>query len=172
MNNLIFQQSPTVHVASNIFINVRTVIMFEDTPLLQVEAVPKAGYTTKYSIYHSDGTFLAKVVGSQLYSTKEGEKAGVKLRHDPGLTVCEMGSQTLFEIRRVDPAALKTQAELHTPLGTFIKATDQGLDLFEKMNTQGALKLGNLFVSNSTFNNCDVGIRIRKDGKIGLCVNM
>jgi hypothetical protein len=60
---------------------VPTILQYDDTPLIQVVRVAEAGYTTEIPIYHSDGTYLAKVVGSQLYSTPEGQKAGVTLRH-------------------------------------------------------------------------------------------
>lgn len=113
MDNLIFQQTPEVHIASNRFIRTPTILMFEDSPLLEIERQPEAGFATRYSIYHSDGTYLAKVVGSQLYATDAGQKAGVTLRHPDKVTVCELNGQTLFEIRRLEAAALRTEAELY-----------------------------------------------------------
>ena len=173
MNNLIFQQNPIVHLASNRFISVPTIVMFDDTPLLTVESTPNAGYTTRYSIYHSDGTYLAKVVGSQIFATESGQKSGLTLRHLPGVTVCEMGTQTLFEIRRLEAAALKTQAELYTPLGTFIKASDQGLDWYgQTAQDQKALRIGGLTMVDCTIQGWDVGIRIHKDGRVGIGVKL
>jgi hypothetical protein len=77
MESLIYKQAPFVQLASNTFINVPTVLQYEDTPLISVVRVAKAGFTTEIPIYHNDGTYLAKVVGSQIYRTADGEKAGV-----------------------------------------------------------------------------------------------
>jgi hypothetical protein len=120
---LIFNESPRIEIASNAFENVPVILQFHDTPIIEVVREEQAGYTTQISIYHRDGTYLAKVKGSQLYSTKAGEKAGVTLRHPGLLTVCEMGGQTLFELRRDQAAALRLSAELYTPTGIFIKTT-------------------------------------------------
>ena len=171
-DSLIFNEEPTIHVASNRFIGIPTILMFEDTPLLEVEQIPEAGFTTKYSIYHSDGTYLAKVVGSRLFLTKDGDKAGLTLRHPAGMTVCELAGKTLFEIRRLEAAALKTEAELYSPAGTFIRASDAGLDWFKLVAGQDALKIGGLTVRGNTFTGWDVGIRVHADGRVGLGVKL
>ncbi len=126
--------------------------MFENTPLLEVEPAPQAGYTTAYSIYHSDGTYLAKVVGSQIHATEDGKKAGLVLRHLQGVTACEMGSRILFEIRRVDAAALRTHAELYTLLGTFINVTDNAVDWYRQaIQGQQGLRIGTLTMVDVSF---------------------
>jgi hypothetical protein len=169
-DSLIFTAHPEVMIATNRFIQVPTILMFEDTPLLEVEKIPEAGYTTKYSIYHSDGTYLAKVVGARLFPTSEGTRAGLTLRHPPGMTVCELGGNTLFEIRRSEAAALKTQAELWSPTGQFIKATDAGLAMFKDVGDKEALKIGGVTMSGCTFQGCSIGIHLTRNG-VGIGVN-
>src|SRR5262249_8167695 len=85
----------------------------------------EVGFTTRIPIYHADGTYLAKVVGSQLHLTKDGEKTGLRLLHPQGRTVCDLDGRTLFEIHRQEAAALKTHAELFTPDGYLVKCTDR-----------------------------------------------
>ncbi|HMJ05963.1 MAG TPA: hypothetical protein VK474_06870 [Chthoniobacterales bacterium] len=168
-DSLIFTTHPDVTIATNRFIQVPIILMFEETPLLEVEKVPEAGFTTKYSIYHSDGTHLAKVVGARLFATEDGTKAGVTLRHPEGMTVCELGGNTLFEIRRSEAAALKTQAELWSPTGQFIKATDVGLAMFKEAGDKDALKIGGITMSDCTFQGCSIGIHLTRNGvRIGV----
>jgi len=121
MDKLIFTQSPAVTIATNTFINVPVILQYDETPLILIVQAQPAGYTTQIPIYHSDGTYLAKVIGSRLFPTPAGEKAGLKLEHPPKMTVCKLGDRTLFEIIREEAAALKTRAELHAPDGYFVK---------------------------------------------------
>jgi len=123
--SIIFQESPIFWLGSNKFINVPVVLMYRDTPLIEVGRFEEAGYTTQISIYHPDGTYLAKVKGSRLFATSDGEKSGLQLRHPDKMTICELNGKTLFEIRRLEAAALKTTAELHTPDGLFIKVSEE-----------------------------------------------
>lgn len=67
MDTLIYQAHPTVELATNRFINVPIILQYEDTPLIQVVKAVSAGFTTEIPIYHSDGTYLAKVVGSRIF---------------------------------------------------------------------------------------------------------
>lgn len=87
-NRLVFSQSPEVELGSNFFINVPVILQYKDTPMISVENAVDAGFTTSIPIYHSDGTYLAKAKGTQLYLTDEGKKAGVTLRHEDKITVC------------------------------------------------------------------------------------
>ena len=64
MESLIYQQFPVVHLASNTFVEVPTILQYDDVPLIQVVRAADAGFTTEIPIYHRDGTYLAKVVGS------------------------------------------------------------------------------------------------------------
>ncbi|UGB00635.1 hypothetical protein LRS40_01365 (plasmid) [Leclercia sp. G3L] len=74
-DKLIFTQSPKIELGSNFFINVPVILQYKETPLISIEHSIDAGFTTNIPIYHSDGTYLAKVKGSQLYSTEEGKKS-------------------------------------------------------------------------------------------------
>ena len=170
-DSLIFTEHPEVTLAGNHFIRVPTILMFEDTPLLEIEKIPEAGFTTKYSIFHSDGTYLAKVVGSRLFLTADGAKAGLALRHPAGMTVCELGGTTLFEIRRRDAAALNTQAELYSPTGQFIKASDNGLDLFKQLAGKDSLRIGGITMSGCTVGGCSIGIQLYRDGGVAIGFN-
>src|SRR5438105_37861 len=90
---LIFQETPAITVATNTFIEVPIVLQYDETPLIEVVREQNAGYCTSIPIYHSDGTYLAKVVGTRLFSTAAGEKAGVVLHHPQDATVCELGAR-------------------------------------------------------------------------------
>jgi hypothetical protein len=79
MDKLTFTRSPAVTIATNTFVNVPTILQYEDTPLIQVVKVQPAGFTMQIPIYHPDGTYLAKVVGSRPFMTRDGEKVGLSL---------------------------------------------------------------------------------------------
>lgn len=169
MDKLIFQESPEVEFGSNRFINVPTILQFDETPLIQVVKEEQVGFSTSIPIYHQDGTYLAKVVGSQMYSTEEGRKAGVKLLHPDKMTVCELNGQTLFEIRRTSAAALKAAAELYTPTGHFIKymGSQPGL-----IDTSGnSLKVGGVIMTECSFVGCRIGVWMKSDGSVGIGCN-
>ena len=166
MENLIFTELPAVTIATNTFIRTPIVLQYEDTPLIQVVKHQEAGYTTEIPIYHSDGTYLAKAVGSQLYPTPQGRQAGVILEHPDRMTVCKLGSRVLFEISRTEAAALKTTAELHAPDGYFIKYAD-GVPQPLLFNATGNyLNIGTNVMMNCTFSDCQIGIWIHRDGFI------
>ncbi len=76
---------------------------------------PRRPCSAPITIHHSDGTYLAKVVGARLFDTPEAKKAGLVLKHPDKRTVCELSGKTLFEMERTDATALKTSAELFTP---------------------------------------------------------
>lgn len=166
MEKLVFQTHPQVDLGSNLFIDVPVILQFEDTPLIEVVRTQDAGYTTQIPIYHEDGTYLAKVVGSQIYPTADGQKAGVTLSHPDKMTVCKLGNQTLFEIRREQAAAIKTAAELYTPTGFFVKYATETPGLLN--STGDALQIrGGIFRGN-TFQGCRIGVWLKADGSIGL----
>jgi len=97
MESLIFQESPVVDFATNKFIRVPVILQYERTPLVSVVQTVNAGYTTRIRIYHNDGTYLAKVVGSDIHPTPAGRKAGVSRRTPQGMTVCELNGKTVCE---------------------------------------------------------------------------
>ena len=121
---MVYQTVPTVTFATNIFVNVPIILQFDDTPLISIIKVQSLGYTTEIPIYHSDGTYLAKVNGTRIYPTKDGEKAGIVMEHPAHMTVCKMGNKTLLEIFHEKGGAFRTHAELYTPNGFFVKSSD------------------------------------------------
>jgi hypothetical protein len=149
---------------------VPTILQYYDVPLISVVRAAKAGFTTEIPIYHSDGTYLAKVVGPQIYATDDGKKAGVTLRHPGHATVCELNGQTLFELIREDAAALKTRAELYTPNGSFIKCADTGLAGFVVGPQKEHLKVGGIMMSRCTFEGMRIGVWVKSDGSVAVGV--
>jgi len=169
MTKLIFQTSPQVTFATNEFINVPTILQFDDTPLISVVSEQDLGYTSEFSIYHPDGTYLAKVNGTRVYPTKDGKKAGIVMRSPQGMTVCEMDGKTLFEIFHEAGDAFKAHAELYTPTGCFIKSHD--LPAPEVIGNDGnLLKFAGLNMSNCRFVNCRIGILLKSDGSCAIGV--
>jgi hypothetical protein len=167
MDKLIFTSSPVMTLATNIFINVPIILQYEEIPLVQIVEVQPAGFTTQIPIYHPDGTYLAKVIGSRLFLTPKGKKAGLSLLYPDKMTVCKLGNKVLFEIIREGAAALKTHAELFTPDGCFVKVTELPQpELFDASNL--ALKIKGITMSGSTFVKCRIGIWIKKDGSVSL----
>jgi hypothetical protein len=172
MDALVFQNAPEVSVASNTFIRVPIVLQYDDTPLIEVVREQQAGYSTSIPIYHSDGTYLAKVVGSRLFATPAGEKAGVVLRHPQDATICELGGKTVFELRRTGAAALKENAELFTPDGTFVRCPTELLPTIVTGEQEKALQIRGLTMTNTTISGFRIGILIRSDGGLLIGVNV
>ena len=166
MDKLIFSQLPQVTIATNTFIRVPVILQYEDIPLISLVKTEKAGFTTSIPIYHSDGTYLAKVVGSQLHATKEGVDAGIKMLYPNRMTVCMMNEKVLFEIRREEAAALRTNAELFTPDGYFVKITEDSNKLFNRESMQ----IGGVTMMGCVFSNLQIGIWMRSDGSVSIGV--
>jgi hypothetical protein len=112
MDQLIYQASPVVTFATNQFINVPVILQYDDTPLISVLKEQSLGFTTEVPIYHSDGTYLAKVRGTRIYATEDGKKAGLEMSHPQGMTVCKPGNRTVFEIHHQPGNAFRAHAEL------------------------------------------------------------
>ena len=171
INKLVFQSHPNVEFGGNIFINVPVILQFDDQPLIEVKKVELAGFTTEIPIFHEDGTYLAKAVGSSLYRTPDGEKAGLRMRRPDKKHVCELNGRTLFVMERTEAAALKTEAELYTPTGVFVRysAENHVLDLpdgsSKGLEVQGVKMIGNRFMG------CDIGILVTSDGKFSIGAN-
>ena len=163
---LVFQKSPEIELATNRFINVPIILQYEETPLIEVVKVLNAGFNIQIPIFHSDGTYLAKVKGAQLYLTDEGKKAGVVLRHPDKMTVCEIDGRTVFEIKREEAAALKTNAELYTPDAAFIKCSNDSLVGYVMDSNNEKLQIGGLMMKGCKISGYRIGIHIRKDGGV------
>jgi hypothetical protein len=168
MDRLIFTSSPNMTIATNTFINVPIILQYEEVPLIQIIKVQPAGFTTQIPIYHPDGTYLAKAVGSRLFLTPEGNKAGLSLEYLNKITVCKLGKRVLFEIIRQEAAALKTRAELYTPDSYFVKVAESPQpELFDASGN--SLKIQGIIMSGNTLVNCRIGVWIKKDGSIAIC---
>lgn len=159
-DKLIFYESPEVEFGGCFFIDVPIILEYDDTPLIEVVQAQKAGYTTQFQVYNRDGIYIAKVKGSQVYLTEDGSKSKLELRHPQDMTVCELDGQTIFEISRKDAAALKTEAELFTPDGRFLKSNEHGVPS-NLISTDGtALRIGSNIMVGCRFQKCRVGIHI------------
>lgn len=165
------QDGPIVEFATNKFINTPVILQFEDKPLIEVVKSEAAGYDASMQIYNKDGVYLAKVVGSRLHLTPDGEKSGLKLLHPQGMTVCELNGKTLFEVRRSGPAALKAQAEIFTPNGLFIKSNDREMATFKIDPSDKALKIRGIHMIGNTFVNMAIGILLHNDGGMAIGVS-
>jgi len=165
---LVFQESPEIELATNRFINVPIILQYDVTPLIEIVREIDVGFEIQIPIYHSDGTYLAKVKGSRLFLTDDGKKAGVTLRYPDKMTVCEINGKTVFEIKREKAAAIKTHAELYTSDAAFIKCSNDSLAgyVLGKDNTQ--LRIGGVTMRGCSIKNSKIGIHIRKDGTMGI----
>lgn len=169
MEQLIYQTSPTVTLATNEFVNVPVVLQFDETPLISVVREQALGYTTEVPIYHADGTYLAKVRGVRVFPTEAGKKAGLVLRNPKGMTVCELNGRTAFEVHHQSGDAFRMHAELHTPNGFFVKAADAAPAL---LNAKGnVLQVGGFTMSRCRFEGISIGIWLRSDGSCAVGVN-
>lgn len=169
MDEFIYHSSPKVTFASNTFINVPTILQFDETPLISVVREAKLGFTTQIPIYHSDGTYLARVRGTRVYPTEEGKLAGVEVKRYSGLWVCTADGRTVFEIRQQPGDAFRTDAELYTPNGFFLRIADQPKP--QLLNPRGEeLRIGGLVCQNCVFENMRIGVLMRSDGSMAVGV--
>ena len=167
---LIYQTTPTVTLSTNTFINVPTILQFDDTPLIAIVKEENLGYTSEIPIFHSDGTYLAKVRGTRVFPTEAGKKVGIVMRSLPNLTVCELDGRTLFEIAHQKGDAFRAQAELYTPNGYFIKSTQA--DLPSLLKSDGtALNVAGIRMTNCSFSGVRIGVWLKSDGSIGVGCN-
>ncbi|MCK4283659.1 MAG: hypothetical protein KAX44_05030 [Candidatus Brocadiae bacterium] len=168
MENLVFQNHPTFELGTNTFVNVPIILQYENLPLIEVLQTHDVGFTTQIPIYHPDGTYLAKAVGSRLFLTEDGKRAGLILEHPARATVCKLGEKTLFEIHRTDAAALRTQAELYTPDGRFVKCSQSRTPELYKADGSALTIRGGSVLSGCTFDRCRIGIWVKRNGSVAL----
>ena len=93
---LFFQSSQKITVATNTFINVPVILKYEDTPLIEVVKEQNIAFTTQIPIYHSDGTYLAKVKGNRVYPTEAGKKANIEIRDAQDRFICRLDNKVMF----------------------------------------------------------------------------
>ena len=168
MEDLILYETPVVEIAGNFFVNVPIILQVVGTPLIETVKSRPAGYETQIRIYHSDGTYLAKVVGARLFSTPDGDKAGVTLKQPPGVTVCELAGKPIVELRRTSAAALKLDAELYSPKGCFVRCADSGLQGFVLDKDNKQLTIAGLTMVQCRIGPCQVGIWVKGDGHVAI----
>ena len=160
---LYFQSSPAITIATNTFVNVPVVFKYEDTPLLEVVREQRIGFTTQVPVYHSDGTYLAKVKGNRVYPTQAGKKANIEIRNMPGKFICTLENRVVLELSHGVGEAFKADAELYAPDGYLVKYSDASMpELFDL--TGSAIKVGGVTITGCVFQNLSVGIWLRKDG--------
>lgn len=166
---LYYQSLPSVTIATNTFINVPVVLKYEDTPLIEITKELNAGFTTQIPIFHSDGTYLAKVKGNRVYPTEAGKKVNIEIRDMPGTFICSLGDRVMFELSHGVGKAFKAIAELYAPDGYFVKCSDAPEP--ELLDLAGdAIHVGGCTVVGSVFRNLSVGIWLRKDGSCAIAV--
>jgi hypothetical protein len=168
MPDLIFQSSPVIRFATNTFINVPVILQYETTPLLQVVHQEKAGFSTEFKIYNKDGVYIAKVCGSRIFLTPEGKKARLTRRNPQGMTVVELDDKPIIELRRLEAAALKTEAELYTPDGAFLKSSDAGLTGYVLDSQAQQLEIAGIVMKNCTFSQVKIGVHVFHNGRVAI----
>lgn len=166
MTKLIFTQFPQVTIATNTFINCRVPLKFDDINLIELVQEELIGFTTQIPIYHSDGTYLARVKGNRIFLTEDGKKVGLKMEKKANVWECQMEKQTLFEIHHQSGNSFKIQAELHTPTGHFVKCIDSPQLGLIDINGN-ALQVGRISMIGNVFNGLQNGVWI-KDGSVSI----
>lgn len=165
MPELIYHSTPHVTFASNTFVNVPIILQFDDTPLISVVKEQDLGYTSEIPVYHSDGTYLAKVRGTRVYATNEGKAAKVEIIQRPEVWVCTVEGRTAFEIHQQPGDAFRTHAELYTPNGYFVKVSDAPKP--EVVSASGeTLQVGGITMIGNLFSNLGIGVLGRSDGTV------
>ncbi|MHB1011988.1 MAG: hypothetical protein ACYC37_03665 [Desulfobacteria bacterium] len=172
MEKFIYQNSPIVTFATNKFINVPVILQFDETPLISIVREEILGFTTEIPIFHADGTYLAKVRGTRIFPTKDGEKSGLEITHRPQITVCTIGKRTVFEIFHEKGDAFRTKAELYTPNGCFVRAADTPIQEFVSASGQAqALKVGGIVMIRCVIQDKRIGVWLRSNGSCAIGVS-
>jgi len=162
MENLIFMKIPNVVFATNLFINVPIILRYDELNLIEIIEEMNLGFTTQIPIYHSDGTFLAKINGTRIFATDEGKKAGLKIEKYPRIWACKMNNNTLFEIEHEKGDQFRFSAELYTSDGHFIKC--KYMTGPEMSDINGKIQKIVSSMSNCTLKNVRIGVWLKKDG--------
>lgn len=108
-------KSAIVELATNKFINIPVILKYEDTNLIEIINEQGIGFTSQIPIYHSDGTYLAKVKVNRVFPTEVGKKAGVKTDVREEVTIFTVDDKVVFELWHQTGEGFKAIAELHTP---------------------------------------------------------
>ena len=162
VNSLIFSPSALVRFGGNTFVNVTTLLQVDGIPLIETIKNDSISNTTRFSIFNSDGTPLALVLGTRLILTPSGEKAGVSVTFQSRLTICALGPKILFEIRRVSAAYLAITAELYSPTGLVVKSNPSVP--FATFSRDGR-QIATASISTPTLRNARIGFSVTDEGK-------
>ena len=170
MKELIYHPTSEVTFATNTFVNVPTILQFDEAPLVSVVREAALGFTTEIPLYHADGTYLAKVRGTRVYATGDGEAVGVEIRQLPDMWVCTVQGRTAFEVRHQPGEAFRIQAELHTPTGYLVKVAEAPMPQLFSASGQ-SLQVGGITMVGNLFSNCRIGVWLRSNGSVAIGVN-
>jgi len=154
---VIFQSVPAVRLASNTIIGCPTVLQFNETPLLEITREIQAGFTIRFPVYDSSGIKIANVVGPRIILTEAGKSANITQRHEPNLLVCERDGKPILELRKTGAAALQGAAELYSPSGYLVKASDAGTAALTRGGDQ-ALCVGGTIMHECRVMNAPIGL--------------
>ncbi len=162
-DHLLYNHGTVVRYGGNNFIDVPVILQVGDTPIVETIKKSELTRTTQFSIFNSDGVYLAKIVGPRLFLTSDGETSNLKLRHPDKITVCELDGKTLFEVRREAAAAIAITAELYSPSGIFVRST--ATLPFGSFSRDGT-EIGNVMFSNNTLKGCRIAYWIKTNGDL------
>ena len=170
MTELIYHSTPAVTFGGNTFVNVPTILQFDDTPLVTVVREESLAFSTEIPIYHPDGTYLARVRGNRVWPTEQGRKAGIVVKQLPQLWVCTVDGRTAFEIHQQPGDAFRAQAELYAPGGYLVRVWDQSSPaLFDASG--GAIQVHGVTMIDNHFSGLRIGVWIRSDGTTAVGVS-
>lgn len=165
--DLIVAPQHKIEVGSNVLIGVPIVLQYDRTPLIDCLERVVSGAEMRFAIFGNDGAKLAVVKGNRVFPTNEGANAGVALRHPENMCVCELGGQTLFEVRKSGPSAWKLDAELYTPDGSFVQCHESVGGLINSLSGS-ALQIGNATFVGNVFTGSEIGFFVGSDGSMAV----
>lgn len=164
-----YQSSPVIVLGTNKFIDVPVILKYEDTVLTEMVKEVDLGYTTEFTIYHNDGTGLAKVKGTRIYPIREGADPGIKVVKHADTWELLLADRTIIEVQHTADGAFRFFGELHTPDGNLL-----GLKVVPEMNinvTAGGIQFAGGMYADNIIQGAKVGIWIRSNGAISLGSN-
>lgn len=170
MSELIYQPTRVVVVATNVFIDVPTILQYEQTPLIEMAEEVKLGYTTSFTVYNSDGTKIAKVQGTRIFSTDEGKDSGLEISKYCDTTEVKLNGASIIEIQHHKGEAFRIFADLFTPNGHLVRVNKNPRP--ELIDASGnAIKVGGAIFSSNTIAGARIGILVNSDGNIRVGAN-
>ena len=162
---LVFSKSSAITVATNTFINVPVIVQYDDTPLIEVVNQQALEFTTQLSVFHPDGTYLAKVKGNRVFPTEEGKKSKIDVITESSKFVCTLEGNPIFELSHQTGEKFKADAELYTPTGYFVKFDDRPQPTIINTSKE-SIKVGGVIMSGNIFQNLSIGVLIKSNGSM------